>query len=128
MREGQVNNERYESERRRDERLYSSFLPNQHMRRLAALCSLALIANLMSTSTAGAQYLSSAGTFSAAGDYVHVSGNEASAHAWWIKHSSPATEAEVKVKLQTKKIRRFWFDSWEDATDWEEDILRPKRI
>ena len=35
--------------------------------------------------------------------------------------------AVVKIKLQTKKVKRFWFDSWEDATDWVEDTLRPKR-
>lgn len=28
--------------------------------------------------------------------------------------------AKVKIKLQTKKIRRFWFDAWPDATNWDD--------
>lgn len=32
--------------------------------------------------------------------------------------------AKIKIKLQTKKIRRFWFDSWPDATGWNDKTVR----
>ena len=35
--------------------------------------------------------------------------------------------AKVKIKLQTKKIRRFWFDSWPDATGWNNKNNKPVR-
>jgi hypothetical protein len=39
--------------------------------------------------------------FSTEGDYVHQSGNEVSAHGWWIQYSGPSgVQANVDVQLQ----------------------------
>lgn len=96
--------------------------PKRRLRLFAVYLSILLVASLSPTS-AGAQ-LVPAGQYETRGDYVHVTSGEASGHGWWVKLSGPATMAKVKIKLQTKKIRRFWFDTWPDATDWNDNTVR----
>lgn len=83
----------------------------------------ALIASLFPASTVDAQLIR-VGTFETLGDYVHKTGSDASAHGGWKRKSGEATKAKVKIKLQTKENRRFWFDSWPDATPWTEETVR----
>ncbi|MCI1663016.1 MAG: hypothetical protein LKI27_09020 [Actinomyces sp.] len=40
------------------------------------------------------------GTFWTKGDYVHVTGGQASGHGWWIRGTTKATQAKVTVQLQ----------------------------
>ena len=89
----------------------------RYLRLLTSFCILALVVALAPVSSVGAQ-ATVAGYYETRGDYVHVTRQQASGHGWWLNRSGPAKRAIVKIKLQTKKVKRFWFDSWPDATDW----------
>ena len=92
---------------------------------LAIPVVMAIAASVLQAQSAEAQRLRPVGSFSTNGDYVHVTAGDASAHGWWTWHSGPAELATVSIKLQTKTIRRFWFDSWSDTTEWTAKDLKP---
>lgn len=49
------------------------------------------------------------GVFQTRGDFVHVSKGQASGHGWWLKGTTKAVKARVKVQLQYKPNR---FSLW----------------
>lgn len=62
------------------------------------------------------------GVFQTKGDYVHVTGGQASGHGWWLKGTTKAVKAKVTVQLQYKPKKN---SSWNNRGKADVRTIKP---